>query len=592
MKVNEERKKRRGSKIMKKIIAVAIVALLMLGLCACGDNTVNTPPQGQNGMYTSSQGFSGGTEMQGINLKNIEVGADSITVSFVSGSGKIGIAETAISGVPAFEISNTGSPRRMIIKVSSLKYFDSGSVNVTENPLIEGVFKQLPQNSESTYIYIQLKNNYEYLPTVTDGTLKITFKAIEEGSEKKYYVAMDAFSAYSAMRLPETLEYKPSLCSDGSSVVLLSKAFATEAEANTELLNVTAAVTGIVDAGALRVVELFGNDLPMYDESVNIDYLNSMKLALKGGNTVSGSIFYADAKFICWDKDLRRALFTKPTGQIASNGEGTVDELWYADKEGAREKVTDKTVSSVTQAEFSPSGRYIAFAEQSEGMMVLSVLDTQTGMIANTSEEGLGTYCTGFGWDQSNDVLYACVGEGIFTVRSYDPANGAMETLAESYFGKLEVVGNKLAYISAISGSTRLTLYDITTKQVEHIAAAMSFSVSPDGNYAALETISEEGGTDLKVLRIGGDEVKPLASDADMINMFWTEDGKLVYLLGEDSEFPIAMYSYDIATGTTEKVMNLINGTVSSSNESGELIVGVMYNKKDNYYPVTFTVKI
>lgn len=575
---------------MKKIILSVITALIILGLCACGSET---GPKGKDGMYTSEQSFAGGADMEGINLKSISVDDDCITIGFVSGSEKMGIAETGISGVPAFNISNTGQPRRMIIKISSLKYFDCGTVNITDHPVAEGIFKQLPQNSEDTYIYIQMKSNYEYFPEIGDGTIKIKLRAIEEGSEKKYYVAMDAFSAYAALKLPENLDYKPVLCSDGSSVILLSKAFDSESEANTELLNAASAVTGIVDSEALRVIELFGNDLPLYDDSVNIDYLNSMKLASKDGNTMAGSIFYTDAKFICWDKDMKRALFTKPTGQIAQGGEGTVDELWYADKEGMKEKAAEATVSSLTQAEFSPTGRYIALAEQNEGMMVLSVLDTQTGRLANTSEEGLGTYCTGFGWHESKDLLYACVGEGTFTVRSYEPASGAKETLAEAYFGKLEVIGDKLAYISAVSGSTRLTMYDITSKKVEHIAAAMSFAVSPDGKFAALETAGTDGGTDLKVLRIGSDEVKQLAENADVIKMFWNEDEtELIYLLGEEDEFPIGMYKYDSSTGNTTKEMNLINSTVNRSNEDGELLVSLMYNKKDNYYPVTFILQI
>ena len=573
---------------MKKIVSAMVIVLILLGLCACGGEN---GPKGKDGMYTSEQDFSGGTAMDGINLKSLSIENDSLTISFVAGSEKIGIAETGISGVPAFAISNTGQPRRMMIKVGSLKYFDCGTIQITEHPLIEGVFKQLPQNGEDTYIYIQMKSNYEYLPEVGDGYIKIKFRKLEEGSEKKYYVAMDAFSSYAAMKLPDSLEYKPVLCSDLSSVILLSGAFDSANDAEKELLNAASTVTGLVDPGALRVIELFGNDLPLYDDSVNIDYLISMKLAVKDGQTMSGSILYTDAKFVCWDKDMKRALFTKPTGQLAQSGEGTADELWYADKEGMKEKAAEVTVSSLTQAEFSPSGRYIALAEQNDGMMVLSVLDTQTGRLANTSEEGLGTYCTGFGWDKSSDILYACVGEGTFTVRSYDPDSGEKETLAEAYLGKLEVLGGKLAYISAVSGSTRLTMYDLASKKVEHIAAAMSFTVSPDGRYAALETAGENG-TDLKVLRLGSDDVKQLAENADVIKTFWNEDGtELTYLLGEENEFPIGMYRYDATSGNIKKEMNLINSTVSLSNESGELLVSLMYSKKDNYYPVTFILQ-
>lgn len=605
---------------MKRLILLIMIIIISVSAVACNKpkSTLmptlepgttlsptlkpNEAPKGDNGFYTSSQGCNYGDIMQGINLKNITVtkgtnGEYTIDISFVNGSSKLGIAEKAIKGIPRYFLSNSQTPQRMILAIEGINYWDyTQYTNDAQKPFINGIFKQMPVDSSTTYLFIQTKDDYTYKPVNSDGKISIILKPKTVNEDVKQYVTVNAFSQYQENKIKDA-DLLPVLCNDYASVLLISKGYNTKKEAEDYMTSIKSKFGNIVDNSSYSIISLKGNDLPIYDDSIDIKALQDFKVIKKGGSPTSQTLFYADARVLCWDANGENALFAKP-----KKGENSlfVDELWLGNKDGVRKKITGKAIQSIISAQFSRSGRYIAMIEQMDDAKVLYILDTTNDNLINTSEEGFGYFCSGYTWDAEKDIIYALTGESAYQLRKYNLSTNEKVVIDEKPCSnsRLELRNGKLAFLWDVADSKKVTTLELANPKRVPIINADDFAMSPDGNWVAASVNSGQDSdvkTNLSIIKIGEEKIKTITNDREVINYFWSKNGQNLFFVtvnNEDSTYPYVLNEYSLTQDKYTELLSMTNNNLYLSNTDNELLLVTKYDKKGDIYPVTYIIDI
>ncbi|MBS7262076.1 MAG: hypothetical protein KIG36_00490 [Eubacteriales bacterium] len=565
---------------MRKILASVLIVLLVAGAAACA-------PQ-----HEATETIRGGAPLKGVNIRTVSVDDGGITVGFVTGSEKMGMEETAITGVPSYEIRHLDTPSRLVIVVSGVMYRDYES-KVYRSMVVNGLTVRQFFDDPNTYIYVNIAGNYTYTCRESNGQLRIDVKVVPGEEPEKYYVIADAIGIYDEYAASEVESLTPTLTSDGLHAVLISKPFDTQTAAEAEQERLKEIYGEKIHISAYTVVKLKENALPAYDPESEIRFLREKKLYIMSGTEHTGTLMFTEARYVS-SPESGKFFVSVP---FMEDGE-LKEKLVLKDLTGNGKPVTDRAFLSVAAVLVSPSGRYIAIGEQADTMMVLSVLDTETGSIRVTGEEGMGTYSTGFAWDKNRDVLYSASGEGSFDLKSYDAATGEIATLAESYFGRVEVLDDgRIAYMAAFGGSTHLMLLSPNGTSVS-VGACSDYQIASDGSFAVLRLNNpeDERMEDLKYVNIGTDETFMIAERLEDLSRFFLCKGNrfVVYGVGEDSqetEFNIAVHCFDLTARTDKKLLNAVSEDCSLY-EDGKCVLNYIYSAGEKAFPVVYMLDI
>ena len=128
---------------------------------------------------------------------------------------------------------------------------------------------------------------------------------------------------------------------------------------------------------------------------------------------------------------------------------------------------------SISKAEFSADGRYIAILDLSIENRVLYIYDfeaddtdeTGQGGFINLGEEGFGDQTAAFAWSDTDDVIYAMTGYSAMQMMACEMLPGgdvhifAVEEMAGSE-GALAVSQGRLFFADSFAGDERSHLRD------------------------------------------------------------------------------------------------------------------------------------
>ncbi|MBR2860628.1 MAG: hypothetical protein IKB86_02175 [Clostridia bacterium] len=530
--------------------------------------------------------FSGGSGAENVNVSAIniqkgELGSVDLKISFTEGSN----VNTAIpSPIPEFKAEFIPQPLRLKLTFKGVAFWDYiiNGLPIDESGTVLGVFQVSPnQASDTTEIYFNLGKQVEY--KIIEESNVLTVSLLGKGTPDKtaYYVLADFYYEYQQGTMEEK-GFTPMLCDDFISVVMISKPFASEAEATREKERL---LTSSMEGKTLRVVKL-GNQLPQYAENTDTSALLSESVLSVDGAKTTLPLFYADARFLCWLPDSSAALFAHP--------EEDGERLYTADKIGTKRVLSDKAFSNIGKATFSANGKMLAFVEYTEEVELITVLNTETGEVKTVSfdSEELTTVM-GVALDESGSNLFYLSGNQFYSLKKRNLASGTEEILDESVIVESELVLNNgyLYYCDVVDEWEVIVRRSLSTGEQEVLHKGSQFSISADGKTMA--TITENYDTAVKDLRLVYLENKSWETvlfDVVTTEFFIDSDNNSVFYIVEtgDEEFYYQIMKYDIKTQETSVMAQCINGVFFQSNKANELIISVIYSNDLGTHPVTY----
>jgi hypothetical protein len=613
---------------MKKFLWIILAVLLVFtaALAGCGSKPTVTNPKAsaQGGFYTPDQVYKGGqpfSEKGKVNVKEMSItkqGSDTvIEMKFLYGSKDAGVNEQRVNHVPEYEVSTLPLPERLVVKVGDIDFYDYAEKDYTFDGQVKGIMDAMREDSYT--MYFALSGAADYKVEETAESIKITLRSAEAPKAQGYFATLNAYSDFQNPGDASVYDgFTPTLCSDGTSRILISKMFASQAdaekfrdEAQTKLENVV-----------ISVVQLATGELP---EVVEGD-IGAMKVVKKGSAAYPLPLLVNDGIYLCESPE-GQVLFARNTDAEEAatddgedNGEdGEIDEnpmiqkLMLVDAKGTEQPVADSSeFSNITKALYSSDGKYIAILDNDNDNRILYVCNTETNEVLNMGEEGLGTLTDDFVWNSEKDVLYSISGnftdEGEenkqlmmtdFTKSDYKPAALEEQSIAS---GKMGFAGGKVYFSDDTDNGLEIYTYDPVTDTRTKLADGADFTLSPDGKYMEYLVASASSGSsdsedqyfDIMLLNLSTSEKKVLAEKATVPEEgsycgFTADSSKFYYINntpedtpGLDNTFDQQVYCYDMASGTSKLEFLTTSESFVVPKESGKLYLNVVYSTDDN----------
>ena len=582
---------------MKKLIAFMLAGIMLLCLSSCGKET-NNPSDALNVV-------SGGSEQESANLKDILVEKTEqgvrLVFSFVCGSEGVTAQEQAMKGLPPYTLSLTDTPYRLKLSIAALAHWDyvNNSIISDETGLIQGgVVKVLPSESRSgaTDLYFNLSSMTNMTVSEEDGRLVVDLVKKDFQASQAYYVAGNLYYEYSEGSLPEEAELTPTLATDLTNVVMISRAFGEQSEAEALMNKIKTDFSEALAGKELRVIQLEAGKLPEYYAQEDLDAINLKKVIRRDGQEETAQALFPDGVFICWSPDKSTAVFSKRS-EGTSYDEMALEYLFTVDSQGVKTQLLNDEYAQIVFGAYSPDGSKLLNIEQDDDLQYCSIYDFNTHTRTNLPEEEVGTYIPGIAWAPDSQSIYMMSAVDIMlNLKKYDIASGKTSPVSEGagIDTSLYAFDGKLYYIDVVDEAETLVSLELESGEQNEIAEVGMFSMSSDGRYILLqsnEADMSEGYTKLSLYDNQTGESKELIGERIISDYFFSVNNDKVYVVSDTEEdvFMHEIYCYDIASGSLSKLFDCVNGILDAGRE-GELLVRATYSTSRGDFPVTYAV--
>lgn len=582
---------------MKKLIALMLAGIMLLCLGSCGKETNN--PSGALNVV------SGGSEQESANLKDIIVEKTEqgvrLVFSFVCGSEGVTAQEQAMKGLPPYTLSLTDTPYRLKLSIAALAHWDyvNNSIISDETGLIQGgVVKVLPSESRSgaTDLYFNLSSMTNMTVSEEDGRLVVDLVKKDFQASQAYYVAGNLYYEYSEGSLPEEAELTPTLATDLTNVVMISRAFGEQSEAEALMNKIKTDFSEALAGKELRVIQLEAGKLPEYYAQEDLDAINLKKVIRRDGQEETAQALFPDGVFICWSPDKSTAVFSKRS-EGTSYDEMALEYLFTVDSQGVKTQLLNDEYAQIVFGAYSPDGSKLLIIEQVDEIQYCSIYDFNTHTRTNLPEEEVGTYIPGIAWAPDSQSIYMMSAVDIMlNLKKYDIASGKTSPVSEGagIDTSLYAFDGKLYYIDVVDEAETLVSLELESGEQNEIAEVGMFSMSSDGRYILLqsnEADMSDGYTKLSLYDNQTGESKELIGERIISDYFFSVNNDKVYVVSDTEEdvFMHEIYCYDIASGSLSKLFDCVNGILDAGRE-GELLVRTTYSTSRGDFPVTYAV--
>ena len=582
---------------MKKLIAFMLAGIMLLCLSSCGKET-NNPSDALNVV-------SGGSEQESANLKDILVEKTEqgvrLVFSFVCGSEGVTAQEQAMKGLPPYTLSLTDTPYRLKLSIAALAHWDyvNNSIISDETGLIQGgVVKVLPSESRSgaTDLYFNLSSMTNMTVSEEDGRLVVDLAKKDFQASQAYYVVGNLYYEYSEGSLPEEAELTPTLATDLTNVVMISRAFGEQSEAEALMNKIKTDFSEALAGKELRVIQLEAGKLPEYYAQEDLDAINLKKVIRRDGQEETAQALFPDGVFICWSPDKSTAVFSKRS-EGTSYDEMALEYLFTVDSQGVKTQLLNDEYAQIVFGAYSPDGSKLLIIEQVDEIQYCSIYDFNTHTRTNLPEEEVGTYISGIAWAPDSQSIYMMSAVDIMlNLKKYDIASGETSPVSEGagIDTSLYAFDGKLYYIDVVDEAETLVSLELESGEQNEIAEVGMFSMSSDGRYILLqsnEADMSDGYTKLSLYDNQTGESKELIGERIISDYFFSVNNDKVYVVSDTEEdvFMHEIYCYDIASGSLSKLFDCVNGILDAGRE-GELLVRTTYSTSRGDFPVTYAV--
>ena len=582
---------------MKKLIAFMLAGIMLLCLSSCGKET-NNPSDALNVV-------SGGSEQESANLKDILVEKTEqgvrLVFSFVCGSEGVTAQEQAMKGLPPYTLSLTDTPYRLKLSIAALAHWDyvNNSIISDETGLIQGgVVKVLPSESRSgaTDLYFNLSSMTNMTVSEEDGRLVVDLAKKDFQASQAYYVVGNLYYEYSEGSLPEEAELTPTLATDLTNVVMISRAFGEQSEAEALMNKIKTDFSEALAGKELRVIQLEAGKLPEYYAQEDLDAINLKKVIRRDGQEETAQALFPDGVFICWSPDKSTAVFSKRS-EGTSYDEMALEYLFTVDSQGVKTQLLNDEYAQIVFGAYSPDGSKLLIIEQVDEIQYCSIYDFNTHTRTNLPEEEVGTYISGIAWASDSQSIYMMSAVDIMlNLKKYDIASVETSPVSEGagIDTSLYAFDGKLYYIDVVDEAETLVSLELESGEQNEIAEVGMFSMSSDGRYILLqsnEADMSDGYTKLSLYDNQTGESKELIGERIISDYFFSVNNDKVYVVSDTEEdvFMHEIYCYDIASGSLSKLFDCVNGILDAGRE-GELLVRTTYSTSRGDFPVTYAV--
>ncbi len=532
---------------------------------------------------------SGGHTQKEANLNEITVneenGAINIELRFVSGSAAI--ENTQKSGIPEYSVSFIESPLRLQINLKGLVYWDYMVQGMPKDSqgIISGMFQMSPyEKNTDTVLYFNLSKSVKFKVQENEDVLTVSLLPDKKNQLKEgWYLSSDTYYEYQTGTKTD-YGFSPTLCDDKISVTMISRRFATEAQARKEMEKLSVSV---LEGVTIKVFSLKAGQLPKYDDDFDAQALLGESILSIDGAKTTLPLFYADARFLTWNPDDSGALFAK--------NEDGLEKLYIADKNGSKHLLSQTGFSTVVKASFSKDGTRLVFVDQTEEASVVTAIGVKTGNIftINNQENAFGDIIMGVQLNETGTKLYCLSGNQTYSIKVYDFATDKITTIKDNILLESDLYYHNgyLYYCDVVDEYEAVIRLNISSGEVELLHKGSQFTVSPDGNkIAVIAEHYETAVCDLRVIDITKNAWDTVFEDVVTTEFFFSSDSKTLYFALEtgDDEFYYQLMKYDLETMKAEGIAQAINSVFYASNKPNEIIISVMYTDEAGSRPATY----
>lgn len=605
---------------------LAILLAFMLAFSGCGgDKTANAPasqaPQSIiDGYYSSSQSVSGGVDtQQPLNLREIMVTKEQadivVSMEFREGSLLFDMEEKPAQAVPRYTTEWIPGIDRLVLNIYGLVHWDYRIYDdeLKDTP-IQGIFKQPPVNDPEmlTRLYINLKDQVVYRIEEKKNILLLHLRVVPEEVKSNHYVVLNAFDEYVNGKITRDDGFTPTLCSDKINVMLISQPFSTDQEAREFLEEKKKELLPSLSGKNAAIVELKSNALPDYDEEGALNTYTNTPISKKDGVENTAPTLITNGRILCWRPDGMAYVYVTPFYIKTNDGQNTSYEKIYVYnlQEQKATLLTEFEYTSVSKAEYSDDGQYLAFLEgefDSNRLLCVYDFNDSSKQVATASEAGLGANTVNFTWgkDANQHTIYAITGEGAtLQLMSYTPGqNGGtptVETLAEEAFtqGDMGFYDGVLYYTQGSSESEQSGIFsfNLTTKTASRIIDGLSFELNRKSGDLA---IINEAENEIQLYNVKTKAKKTVFKGRDVKSAVWSGDGSMLFYSiykYDDPEtkekYTLALYQYKTLSQDSKQVMETIEGEIMPSDKSSELLMVYSFKEEERLVPITYKLEV
>ncbi len=582
---------------MKRILVFVLIAIMAIGMCGC-----SKPEQSDEVFFGTDDTKSGGTPMENVNLSNISVIENGdhtdIVFDFVQGSQTAEGSVSAIKGLPEYYVSFCENPTRLVLGMKNLMRWDyqQNSVALDEAGLVQGCFLILPAGSRRDYqLYLNLSSDVTFKTKEEDGKLTISLKKSEKLDETCYYVYGDLINEYRQGALSDELGLTPTLADDHSEILMISRAFPTQLEAEEFKQMIETEYSLVLGEKSLKIYSTDNGELPRYVDSEFIDELRAMMLINRNGIEEGGTVFYPDGRPLCFSNDSKKAIFARK--EISGNNDVESETMFVVDENGSKSKLFISETTSIAQAMFSPDDKNLLYIEQINGVMLASIYNFEDNKLAVVDEEQLGTFITGAAWAQDSSCVYFLAGEELPNLKKYNVTTGAITTISQDYFieSELYCANGNLYFNTVQDDEEALVEFNVETGEKTTLTFGEYFSLDKKGEKMLIKRASnsQEGKDALVLFDIQSKTEKIIVQDVILSMYFFAADGTQIYYSvdnGEQEPYVQTVFCYSILDGNVKELFKSVKAKISVSYKTNELLVQTTYTKNDELYPATFKV--
>ncbi len=613
---------------VSKTLCIVLGVLFCLTAFGCGakSDPAYALPAGFSSYGTL---VSGGKDTGDVNAKSLTVSTQYnqeksveetvLTFQFVTGS-RIsgGTEELEGCGVPAYTIYTLDHPSRLVVEFQLLAHWDYSHGLEVSNSLIQGCFQHSVADDPRVSVVFQLCNPVFFSADEKGDTLSIRLLPQQEEEEpvERYYVTVNAYSAYCEGSLSRDFGLAPTLASDGQNILLISSPFETQEDAQEYMMNGQLQFPQI-PVEQWQTMPLSDGSLPEY--RLDLEHIQAYQTpAIRyGGVETVLPVMVPNGLYLCQEPG-GGFLYTQ---ELAAGESGdTYQQLWIMDASGTSRLLTPFEFAAVEQAQFSPDGRKLAILERASGNSHLYVFDTDTYELLNDlSEMGFGNNTSKFIWNSMGNIIYAITGTSGMQLHQFDysiPDETRRHTIVDKNSvdeGGLGFYDGELYFCnSTMEEGARIFRIKPEGGIRKPFADGSAFAISADARYMAILSSSETGGDSqsgqsLTVYNLPTGETSLVTSDFFPYDILWSEDCKTLYYIesrisggqtedetsseqdndGEASPeqadntdtvssqpadpYPYTLWAYDVATATSTQLLDLCAPDVFTSSASGTL---------------------
>ncbi len=627
---------------MKKVLhrfglLFAILSLIFLCACAKEDEAEVLPelPSVPSGFSLPGQLKIGGVELDDANARTLTVESrgeeTSLAFTFVSGSRMSGgDEEVSGGGIPTYTAYTLQDPARLVVEFDLLGYWDYAHGFSLDVPSMLGYFQQTIFEQTRVSIYFQLKEN-SAIRTEEDGdTLRIYLNEIDEAldesvdeQEDDYFVVINAYDAYIEGAFSAEYAISPTLSSDLVHRVLISRAFATEAEA-VAFINNGQATYPDIPKEQWQTVQLATGELPDYRVDLALIDAYSTPVVRYDNTELALPVVVPDGLYLA-NMPTGGYLYTREAGE----GESVFQQLYVLEEDGGSRLLTPFEFISVESALFSPDGRKLAVLERGSESTHLYVFDTDTYELLNDlSEMGFGTNTNKMTFNAMGNVLYAISGTSGMQIHQFDyaiPDEMQRHSVVDNDNvdeGSLGLFDGELYFTASNNIETGPMVYSIKPEGgvPKPYLPGSSFAISDDSRYMAIVKSAEQGGgsgQSFTLIDLQSQAQTLITDEFYPYIMFFAPDGEKLYYVqsrisggltedatsfevedgeatSEESEeesvtieepiddYPFTLWEYDVNERKSETILDLKTAFVYPSNEEGILYVNIMEAGDEN----------